>query len=55
MPFWKKMFNKKQAVYYPRAIVDSDTLEWIELAPETEDQDPSGGGGGDSNDEDILS
>ena len=21
MPFWKKMFNKKQGVYYPRAIV----------------------------------
>lgn len=40
---------------YTRALVDSDTLEWIELAPETEDQDPSGGGGGDSNDEDILS
>ena len=40
---------------YSRALVDSDTLEWIELAPETEDQDPSGGGGGDSNDEDILS
>ena len=37
------MFNKKQAVYYPRAIVDSDTLEWIELSPETEDQDPSDG------------
>ena len=44
---------------YTRALVDSDTLEWIELAPETEDQDPSGGGeiidptGGDQN-EDVL-
>lgn len=27
MPFWKKMFNKKQAVYYPRAIVDNDRNE----------------------------
>lgn len=31
---------------YTRALVDSDTLEWIELSPETEDQDPSQGGGG---------
>lgn len=45
---------------YTRALVDSDTLEWIELAPGTEDQDPSGGGGeiidptgGDQN-EDVL-
>ena len=21
MPFWKKMFNKRQGVYYPRAVV----------------------------------
>ena len=20
MPFWKKMFNKRQGVYYPRAV-----------------------------------
>ncbi len=45
MPFWKKMFNKKQRVYYPRALVDSEQLEWIELSPETKDQDPSQGGG----------
>lgn len=60
MPFWKKMFNKKQAVYYPRAIVqgkpvetetiardlvDSDTLEWIELSPDTPDGDPGSGEG----------
>lgn len=32
---------------YTRALVDSDTLEWIELSPETPDQDPSGGGAGD--------
>ncbi len=28
---------------YTRALVDSDELEWIELSPETEDQDPAGG------------
>lgn len=32
---------------YTRALVDNDTLEWIELAPETKDQDPSEGDGGD--------
>lgn len=32
---------------YTRALVDSDTLEWIELAPNTEDQTP---GSGDEND-----
>lgn len=31
---------------YTRALVDSDALEWIELSPETEDQDPSQGGDG---------
>lgn len=31
---------------YTRALVDSDALEWIELAPETKDQDPSGDEGG---------
>ena len=25
MPFWKKMLNQKQAVYYPRAIVQGQT------------------------------
>lgn len=29
---------------YTRALVDSDALEWIELAPETEDMIPGGGG-----------
>lgn len=29
---------------YTRALVDSDQLEWIELAPNTEEQDPSGSG-----------
>lgn len=42
MPFWKKMFNKQQKVYYPRAIVDSDQLEWIELSPDTKDSTPGG-------------
>ncbi|MDC1882087.1 DNA-binding protein [Bacteroides uniformis] len=32
---------------YTRALVDSDELEWIELSPETEDQDPAQGGGPD--------
>lgn len=31
---------------YTRALVDSDELEWIELSPDTEDQDPAQGGGG---------
>lgn len=30
---------------YTRALVDSDALEWIELSPDTKDQDPSTGGG----------
>lgn len=30
---------------YTRALVDSDQLEWIELSPDTPDQDPSEGGG----------
>ena len=34
---------------YTRALVDSDTLEWIELSPDTEDDDPVQGGGGDQN------
>lgn len=54
MPFWKKMFNKQQGVYYPctsngtytRALVDSDQLEWIELSADTKDQDPTEGDGG---------
>lgn len=41
MPFWEKMFNRKQAVYYPRALVDSDRLKWIELSPDTGDQEPA--------------
>lgn len=32
---------------YTRALVDSDELEWIELSPDTKDQDPAGGDGGD--------
>lgn len=28
---------------YTRALVDSDTLEWIELSPDTEDTTPGGG------------
>ena len=35
---------------YTRALVDSEQLEWIELSPDTKDQDPSqGGGDGDQN------
>lgn len=36
---------------YTRALVDSEQLEWIELSPNTEDQDPSQGGGGDGGEE----
>ena len=27
MPFWKKMFNKRQGVYYPRAVVQGKLVE----------------------------
>ncbi len=30
---------------YTRALVDSETLEWIEMPPTTPDQDPAAGGG----------
>ncbi len=36
---------------YTRALVDSEQLEWIELSPDTKDQDPSGGGGSGENQE----
>lgn len=40
---------------YTRALVDSEQLEWIELAPNTEDQDPSqGGGSGEDQEENPL-
>lgn len=40
---------------YTRALVDSDTLEWIELSPEAKDQDPAqGGGSGDDQNENPL-
>lgn len=32
MPFWKKMFNKQQAVYYPRAIVQGKPVETETIA-----------------------
>lgn len=32
MPFWKKMFNSKQAVYYPRAIVQGKPVETETIA-----------------------
>lgn len=32
MPFWKKMFNKKQEVYYPRAIVQGKPVETENIA-----------------------
>lgn len=32
MPFWKKMFNKKQKVYYPRAIVQGKPVETETIA-----------------------
>ena len=27
MPFWKKMFNKWQDAYYPRAVVQGKPVE----------------------------
>ena len=27
MPFWKKMFNKRQGVYYPRAVVQGKPVK----------------------------
>ena len=27
MPFWKKMFNKRQGVYYPRAVVQGKPVD----------------------------
>ena len=32
MPFWKKMFNKKQSVYYPQAIVQGKPVETETIA-----------------------
>lgn len=32
MPFWKKMLNKKQGVYYPRAIVQGKPVETETIA-----------------------
>lgn len=32
MPFWKKMFNKQQSVYYPRAIVQGKPVETETIA-----------------------
>lgn len=32
MPFWKKMFNKNQEVYYPRAIVQGKPVETETIA-----------------------
>lgn len=40
---------------YARALVDSDELEWIELSPDTEDEDPAQGGVGDGDqDESVM-
>jgi len=36
MPFWKKMFNKKQGVYYPRAIVQGKPVETETIAKDLE-------------------
>ena len=32
MPFWKKMFNKRQGVYYPRAVVQGKPVETENIA-----------------------
>lgn len=38
--------TKQSSGTYTRALVDSDQLEWIELSPSTEDQDPAPEPGG---------
>lgn len=38
--------TKQSSGTYTRALVDSDQLEWIELSPNTEDQDPAPEPGG---------
>lgn len=38
--------SRQSSGTYTRALVDSEQLEWIELAPNTEDQDPAHGGEG---------
>lgn len=38
--------TKQSGGTYTRALVDSDQLEWIELSPNTEDQDPAPEPGG---------
>ena len=38
--------TKNSTGAYTRALVDSDQLEWIELAPDAKDQDPAAGEGG---------
>lgn len=38
--------KKNSSGTYNRALVDSEKLEWIELSPSTEDQDPAGEEGG---------
>ena len=37
--------EKSSSGVYTRALVDTKKLEWIELNPATEDQDPAQGGG----------
>ena len=32
MPFWKKMFNNRQGVYYPRAVVQGKPVETETIA-----------------------
>lgn len=47
--------SKQSNGTYTRALVDSDQLEWIELAANTEDQDPAqGGGSGEGQEENPL-
>ncbi len=41
--------EKTSSGAYTRALVDTKKLEWIELSPSTEDQDPAQSGGSDEN------
>ena len=41
--------EKTSSGAFTRALVDTKKLEWIELSPSTEDQDPAQSGGSDDN------
>ncbi len=46
--------EKNSSGAYTRALVDSGSLEWIELPSDTVDDNPSGGGSGEGQEENPL-